>query len=129
MGIQKYKLQVYKCEKCGNIVEIINGSTGTLRCCKEEMTLCKEQTADYKTEKHVPILEDNGTTIKVIVGSTPHPMEENHYIEWIEVVNGDYINRQYLKPGYKPEAVFYLHKQPGLEIRSYCNVHGLWKNS
>lgn len=119
--------EVYKCELCGNVVEILTGQEGELTCCGEPMVKMVEKTQDAKAEKHVPVLEDQGTTIKVKVGSVPHPMDEDHYIEWIEVINGDYVNRKHLKPGDKPEAEFYVHKQAGLIVRSYCNLHGLWK--
>jgi superoxide reductase len=119
--------QIYKCEVCGNIIEIMHGSSGELVCCNKPMKLHKENTVDASKEKHVPVLEDNGTTIKVKVGATPHPMTPEHYIEWIEVINNDYVNRKYLKPDGKSEADFYVHKQPGLIMREYCNLHGLWK--
>ncbi|MDA3863784.1 MAG: desulfoferrodoxin [Deltaproteobacteria bacterium] len=122
------KMEVYKCEKCGNIVEMTHGGIGQLVCCDQKMTKMEEQTADYKTEKHVPIFGDSEKGVKVVVGSTAHPMTEEHYIEWIEVINGNYVNRKYLKPGDKPEAQFYVPKQNSLILRDYCNVHGLWKN-
>jgi superoxide reductase len=91
------------------------------------MALMQEKTADSKTEKHVPIFGEAQNGVKVIVGSTAHPMTPEHYIEWIEVINGDYVNRKRLKPGEAPEAEFYVTKQEGLVLRSYCNIHGLWK--
>lgn len=119
---------IYKCELCGNVSELVGVGGGKLNCCGQPMQLLPEQTADATTEKHVPILKDDSINITVIVGSTAHPMTEEHYIEWIEVINGDYVNRKYLEPGDAPEAEFYVHKQPGLILRSYCNLHGLWKN-
>jgi superoxide reductase len=119
--------EIYKCNACGNVVEFVHPAPGELTCCGEVMVLMNEQTADFKTEKHVPILAENIEGIKIKVGSTLHPMTEDHYIEWIEVINDDYINRKYLKPGDAPEAFFYVHNQKGLVIRSYCNKHGLWK--
>lgn len=121
------KLQIYKCKTCGNIVEIMHGALGELVCCGNPMEFQKENTVDASKEKHVPVLEENGITIKVKVGAAPHPMTPEHHIEWIEVINKDYVNRKYLKPGDKPEADFYVHKQPGLILREYCNLHGLWK--
>jgi superoxide reductase len=121
------RLEIYKCEKCGNVVEMLHGAAGQIICCNEPMKLLPEQTADYKNEKHVPIFGEAANGIKVVVGSTPHPMVEDHYIEWIEVINGDYVNRKHLKPGDKPEAEFYVPKQAGLILREYCNKHGLWK--
>ena len=119
--------QIYKCNVCGNIVEFVHPAAGEVTCCGESMVLMDEKTADFKTEKHVPILSESGSGVKIVVGSTAHPMTEEHYIEWIEVINGDYVNRKYLKPGDAPEAEFYVPKQPGLIVRSYCNIHGLWK--
>jgi len=121
-------LEIYKCSRCGNVVEVTNGNAGTLNCCGAPMDLMEEKTADSSTEKHVPIVAAAGSGIKVVVGSTAHPMTEEHYIEWIEVINGDYVNRKYLKPGDKPEAEFYVPEKEGLILRSYCNLHGLWVN-
>jgi superoxide reductase len=128
------KLQVYKCECCPFTAEILNAecddnceSSCGLSCCGKPMKLMEEKTADYTTEKHVPLLQDGSEGVKIVVGSTAHPMEEKHYIEWIEVINGPYVNRKYLKPGDAPEAEFYVPKQAGLKVRSYCNIHGLWK--
>lgn len=116
--------QIYKCEICGNIVEVVHNGAGELVCCNQPMKLQKEKTEDEGKEKHVPVLE--GNTVKV--GSIPHPMEENHYIEWIEIIDNGKVYKKFLKPGDAPEA------QPKAEIsdkailRAYCNVHGLWKN-
>lgn len=121
------RLEVYKCEVCGNIVEMLHGAAGTLVCCGQNMKRMEEQTADWKNEKHVPIAEayKGGTLVKV--GSVAHPMVDDHYIEWIEVINGDYVNRKYLKPGDKPEAEFYVPYAEMLILREYCNKHGLWR--
>ncbi len=121
-------LEIYKCEICGNIVEMVHGGVGDLVCCNEEMKHMKEQTEDAANEKHVPIIEKTDSGIKVVVGSKPHPMEEKHHIEWIEVINGDYVQRKRLHPGDKPEAEFYVSYSDKLVAREYCNVHGLWKN-
>jgi len=118
--------QVYKCEACGNIVEVLDGGAGELVCCGEPMNLLDEQTADAAKEKHVPVAEAANGGAKVKVGSVPHPMEEKHYIEWIEVTVGDKKCRQYLKPGDAPEATFCADAGK-VAARSYCNVHGLWK--
>lgn len=121
--------QIYKCEVCGNIVDVVHASAGELVCCGKAMTLLDEQTADSSTEKHVPVVEDLDGGVKVTVGSVPHPMEEKHFIEWIEVQCGEMVARQYLKPGAAPEASF-----PGITAadvdtaREYCNVHSLWKS-
>ena len=121
------KMDVYKCALCGNIVEMLHQGSGALVCCGEDMKKMEEQTADFSTEKHVPVIEKTDNGIKITVGSTLHPMEDKHYIEWIEVINGDYIQRKYLKPGDKPEAEFYVPFNDKLIAREFCNVHGLWK--
>ncbi len=121
------KLEVYKCEICGNIVEVLHEGRGTLVCCGQEMKLMEEQTADQTTEKHVPVMEKIPSGIKAVVGSTLHPMEEKHYIEWIEVVTKKGASRKFLKPGDIPESFF--KDVEGLEkIREYCSVHGLWEH-
>ena len=120
------RLQVYKCDKCGNIVEVLHGGGGTLVCCGEPMSLLEEKTADAATEKHVPVIEkvDGGFLVKV--GSVPHPMEENHYIEWIELIADGAAYRRFLDPGDAPEATFFIEAEQ-VTGREHCNVHGLWK--
>jgi len=120
--------EVYSCEKCGIIVEVLEGGGGTLVCCDEPMTLLQEQTADFTKEKHVPVIEKTDSGYKVVVGSTPHPMEENHYIQWIELTCGCGTNRCYLKPGDAPEASFCACCEGPVSAREHCNVHGLWKS-
>jgi len=121
------KLQVYKCEECGNIVEVLHEGAGQLVCCGEPMKLFEEKTADASTEKHVPVIEKVDGGYKVKVGSVPHPMEDQHYIEWIQVVAGDGTSyRKFLNPGDEPEALFEI-SATGISAREYCNVHGLWK--
>ncbi len=127
MATKKNREEIFKCNVCGNIIEVLHGSVGSLYCCNQEMVLVKENTTEASTEKHIPVLIDEGTHVKVQVGSVPHPMDVDHFIEWVEILNGDYVNRMYLKPGFRPEAAFYVHKQPGIIIRAYCNKHGLWK--
>jgi superoxide reductase len=120
--------QIFKCEACGNIIEVLHGGDGELVCCGEEMVRFEEKAAaDEGKEKHVPVIEasDDGVTVKV--GSNPHPMEEKHYIEWIEVIDGDTCCRHFLKPGQKPEA-FFEGGNRIVSAREYCNVHGLWKS-
>jgi superoxide reductase len=121
------KLQVFKCDICGNIVEVLHGGKGQLVCCNESMKELVANTVDASLEKHVPIIEktENGITVKV--GSAPHPMEEKHYIEWIEVIIDSRVYRQFLVPGGSPEAFFPV-KGESITAREYCNVHGLWKS-
>lgn len=121
------KMEIYKCEICGNIVEMVHGGKGELVCCGEPMKQYEENSTDAAQEKHVPVMEKTGNGDKVTVGSTAHPMEEEHYIEWIELVSGDLSSRQFLKPGDKPEAVFCTGLE-GVSARAYCNVHGLWRS-
>jgi superoxide reductase len=120
------RLEIYKCEKCGNIVEVLHGGEGELVCCGEPMKLFVENTVDAAKEKHVPVVEEVAKGVKVKVGSVPHPMEEKHYIEWVEVIVDGKAYREFLKPGDAPEAVFDI-KAKGVTAREYCNLHGLWK--
>ena len=118
--------QVYKCEVCGNIVEVIHANAGILVCCGQPMTLQVEKVVDAAKEKHVPVVEkiDGGVLVKI--GAVQHPMLEKHYIEWIEIQTENKIYRKYLNPGDKPEAIFLIEEEI-LSAREYCNVHGLWK--
>lgn len=120
------RLEVYKCEVCGNIVEVLTGGAGQLVCCGKPMKLLVENTTDAAKEKHVPVIEKVANGYKVRVGSVPHPMEEKHYIEWIELVADDKAYRQFLSPGQAPEALFPVEAK-SVFAREYCNVHGLWK--
>jgi len=120
------KLQVYKCELCGNIVEVLHGGVGELVCCGQPMTLLTENTVDAAKEKHVPVIEKVAGGYKVKVGAVAHPMEEKHYIEWIELIAGDKAYRQFLKPGDAPEA-FFATDATQVSAREFCNLHGLWK--
>ncbi|OEU83603.1 MAG: desulfoferrodoxin [Desulfobacterales bacterium S5133MH4] len=120
------KLQVYKCEVCGNIVEVLHAGKGELVCCKQPMKLIVENTVDAAKEKHVPVVEKTAEGIKVKVGSVAHPMEEKHYIEWIEIIADGKAYRQFLEPGDAPEATFKIAAEQ-LTVREYCNLHGLWK--
>ncbi|MFB0499753.1 MAG: desulfoferrodoxin [Candidatus Hadarchaeaceae archaeon] len=119
--------QIYKCNVCGNIVEVLHGGVGELVCCGQPMELLKEKTEDVGLEKHVPVVEKTEKGIKVKIGSVPHPMEENHYIEWVEIIADGRVYRKFLKPGDKPEAEFEI-KAEKIKAREYCNVHGLWKS-
>ncbi|MFP3869574.1 MAG: desulfoferrodoxin [Syntrophobacteria bacterium] len=119
-------LEIYKCDVCGNIVEVVHAGEGELVCCGQPMKLMVAGTVDAAKEKHVPVVEktDKGYTVKV--GSVAHPMEEKHYIEWIEVVAGGKMYRQFLKPGQVPEATFAIEADQ-VTAREYCNIHGLWQ--
>jgi len=119
--------QVYKCNICGNIVEVLHTGIGELVCCGEPMELLKEKADETGNEKHVPVIEKIETEIKVKVGSIPHPMEEKHYIEWIEIVADGISYRKFLEPGDKPEAEFEI-KAGKIEAREYCSIHGLWRS-
>ncbi len=121
------KLQIYKCEKCGNIVEMLHGGPGELICCDEPMKLYLENTVDAAKEKHVPVMEEGSPGLKVKVGSVPHPMEDKHYIEWVEVVADGRAYRKFLNPGDDPEATFCI-KAEAVIVREYCSIHGLWKS-
>jgi superoxide reductase len=132
--------EIYKCNVCGNIVEMVHASAGQLVCCGQPMQLMQENTVDASKEKHVPVIERTPKCITVKVGSVAHPMEEKHYIEWIELVmeesddNGSSgkkkqeIVRKHLKPGDKPEASFCCATNRKFTAREYCNLHGLWKS-
>lgn len=120
------RLQVYKCEVCGNVVEVLHEGEGELVCCKQPMKLFVENTLDAAKEKHVPVVEKTAEGIKVKVGSVAHPMEEKHYIEWIEIIADGKVYRQFLKPGDVPEATFSMSAEQ-VTAREYCNLHGLWK--
>ena len=119
------RLQVYKCEVCGNIVEVLHAGAGELVCCDQPMKLLEEQAEEQGKEKHLPVLEKTDKGIKVKVGSVPHPMEEKHFIEWVAVQTDKGFFRKFLRPGEKPEAEFEIAEDM-LKAREYCNIHGLW---
>ncbi|MDI9619358.1 MAG: desulfoferrodoxin [Candidatus Nezhaarchaeota archaeon] len=119
--------RVYKCNVCGNIVEVLHEGFGQLVCCGKPMQLLDEKVAEEGREKHVPVVEVLDGSVRVKVGSKPHPMEEKHYIEWIEVAAGDEVYRKHLKPGQAPEAEFKVGARTAT-ARIYCNIHGLWRN-
>lgn len=118
--------QIYKCAVCGNIVEVVHVGGGSLVCCGQPMVLQEENTVDASVEKHVPLIEKTDKGVKVKIGSTPHPMEADHYIEWIEIISEERVLRKYLKPGDSPEAEFEIEGE--VVAREYCNLHGLWKS-
>lgn len=121
------KLEIYKCSVCGNITMVVHASGGTLVCCGKPMELQLEKTDDTGKEKHVPVIEKSANGVLVKVGSVSHPMEEKHYIEWIEITSGKNLSVVGLKPGEKPEAEF-CTADTNAKVRAYCNVHGLWTN-
>ena len=121
------RMQVYRCELCGNIVEVLHEANGALVCCGQPMTLVDENTTDAAQEKHVPVVEAAEGGYKATVGSVAHPMTDDHYIEWIELVMGDKTCRRFLKPGDPPEATFKTGAA-GATARAYCNLHGLWRS-
>jgi superoxide reductase len=118
--------QIYKCNVCGNVVEVVNAGKGTLVCCGEDMKLLTENTTDAAREKHVPVIEKAGNKVTVSVGSVLHPMEEKHFIQFIELMADGQIYRKMLKPGDTPKATFEVSASK-LSAREYCNLHGLWK--
>jgi superoxide reductase len=123
------RFEVYKCDSCGNIVEMVHDGKGQMICCGKAMRVLKENTVDASKEKHIPVVEKSKDEILVKVGSVPHPMEKEHYIEWIELIkDGKTLARQYLNPGEAPEAKFKSDAK-GVVVREYCNLHGLWKAS
>jgi superoxide reductase len=119
--------QIYKCNVCGNITQVLHAGAGQLVCCGQPMELQVEKTEDVGKEKHVPVITKTTSGIKVSVGSIPHPMEEAHYIEWIQIFDEKTAMRRYLKPGDAPEAEFPVQSET-ISVRTYCNIHGLWKN-
>ncbi|MFH1981637.1 MAG: desulfoferrodoxin [Pseudomonadota bacterium] len=120
------RLQVYKCEACGNIVEVLVGGAGELVCCGAPMKLMTENTVDAAKEKHVPVIEKAAGGYKVKVGGVAHPMEAKHWIVWIELIADGKVYRQFLNPGDAPEAFFSVEAK-SVTAREYCNLHGLWK--
>jgi len=120
------RFEIYKCNVCGNIVEVLHEGVGELVCCGQPMDLLKENTTDAAQEKHVPVIEKTAKGFLVKIGSVPHPMEEKHFIEWIELLADGKAYRTFLNPGDKPEAEFTI-KADKAEAREFCNLHGMWK--
>ena len=121
------RMEIYKCEICGNIVELTHGGAGQLVCCGQPMKLFKENTVDAAKEKHVPVVEKTADGFQVKVGSVAHPMEDKHYIEWVQIIADGEAYRYFLKPGVSPEASFKIDADK-VTAREYCNIHGLWKS-
>ena len=120
--------EIYKCNICGNIVEVLHTGVGELVCCGEPMQKQEPKTEDSSTEKHVPYIQKTDKGILVKIGQNEdHPMIEKHYIEWIQLIADGKSCRQFLKPGDKPQALFTISAEK-VEAREYCNVHGLWQN-
>ena len=121
-------MKFYKCEHCGNIVTFVEDKGVPVMCCGQKMTELTANTTDAAQEKHVPVVEQDGDTVKVTVGSVEHPMLEEHFIQWVclETEKGSQI--KYLKPGAKPEAVFTLNDDRLVAVYEYCNLHGLWES-
>jgi len=122
------KLEIYKCRVCGIVVEVLDGGEGQMICCGEKMMKLTENTVDAAKEKHVPVIEEVDGGVKVKVGSDPHPMEQKHYIEWIEAICDSRAYREFLAPGGAPEATFKLAIADVETARAHCNLHGLWKS-
>jgi superoxide reductase len=122
----KEKYEIWRCNICGNIVEVLYSGNGPLVCCGQDMELMAEKTNDAGMEKHVPVVEVNGDKVAVKVGEVPHPMESGHYIQWIEIIREVGNSIHYLSPGDKPEAEFQAVGNI-IKVRIYCNIHGLWK--
>lgn len=120
------RLEIYKCELCGNIVEVLHGGEGTLVCCNKPMKRMEENTVDAAKEKHVPVVEKTADGFKVKVGTVAHPMTADHWVEWIELVADGTAYRKFLNPGDAPEATFAIAATK-VTAREYCNLHGLWK--
>lgn len=125
------KDEIYRCNICGNMVKVLHTGPGKLVCCENQMELLEEKTDGVGPEKHLPLIEKTDDGVKVKVGSIPHPMEENHCIEWIELIADNKIYTKFLKPGDKPEAEFNLKMEDMTQVRAreYCSIHGLWKSA
>ena len=119
------RLEVYKCSICGIIAEVVHSGAGSMICCGKNMDRVTENTTDAATEKHVPVIELSDGTVAVKVGDVAHPMEDAHYIEWIEILVEDKVYRQYLKAG-EPAQVIFNVSAATVAARAYCNLHGLW---
>ncbi|MEI6092795.1 MAG: desulfoferrodoxin [bacterium] len=118
-------LEIYKCELCGNIVEVVHASGGDLACCGKPMTNMIAGTVDASKEKHIPVVEKKDGAYNIMIGTVAHPMEDKHYIEWVQINSGNKSYREFLKPGQEPKAVFDLASGK-ITAREYCNLHGLW---
>ena len=122
------RLEIYKCSVCGNIVEVMHKGAPSLTCCNQKMILQEEGTVDAATEKHVPVIKKIEGGYKITIGEIEHPMLEEHYIEWIQLITEDEVYTKFLKPGEKPEAEFKTNAEK-VTAREYCNLHGNWKSN
>ena len=120
------KNQIYRCPVCGNIIEVVHAGGGELVCCGQPMELLQGKIEDTGFEKHLPVIEKTENKVIVKVGSTPHPMEDAHFIEMVEIIADDNVYKKFLKPGDAPEVVFEISAD-NITARAYCNVHGLWQ--
>jgi superoxide reductase len=118
--------QIYRCQLCGQMVEVAAGGAGALVCCGSNMQHLVENTTEAAKEKHVPVIAKVDGGYKVSVGSVAHPMEDKHFIQWVELEVDGVLQRKALKPGQAPEVVF-LAPEGAATAREYCNLHGLWK--
>jgi superoxide reductase len=122
------KGQIFRCNTCGNMFELILVGGGASTCCGTEMELLSDAPKDVGAEKHIPVIEKTDSGVKVKVGSVPHPMEESHYIAWIEIITDNGTQRAFLKPGEAPEAEFMLEDTSNIIAKEYCTIHGLWRS-
>lgn len=120
--------QIFRCNTCGNMFELIMVGGGTPTCCGSDLELLSDDPKDLGAEKHIPIIEKTGPGVKVKVGKVPHPMEEKHYIAWIEIITDKGTQRVYLKPGDLPEAEFMVDDISNIKAKEYCIIHGLWRS-
>jgi superoxide reductase len=120
--------QIFRCNTCGNMFELIMVGGGTPTCCGSDLELLSDDPKDVGPEKHIPIIEKTGSGVKVKVGKVPHPMEEKHYIAWIEIITDKGTQRVYLKPGDLPEAEFMVDDISNIKVKEYCIIHGLWRS-
>jgi len=122
------KGQIFRCNTCGNMFELIHVGGGTSTCCGTEMELLSDAPKDVGAEKHIPIIEKTDSGVKVKVGKVAHPMEEKHYIAWIEIITDNGTQRAFLEPGMAPEAEFMVNDLSNLKAKEYCIIHGLWRS-
>lgn len=118
--------QIYKCPICGNVVEVLHAGGGQLVCCGQPMELLNPKVEDVGFEKHLPVVEQTDNTVTIKIGSIPHPMEEAHYIEWIELITDNQVYKKFLKSGEEAVAIFEISGSV-IQARCYCNLHGLWQ--